>query len=279
MQVQANCVLVTCPALKNYRSDTPHLITRTTVDALARANLIPVIVGPDMDKRMALRLYEQCAGIVCTGGNDWNPALYNQSPAPETDTPEDDRDEIELALLTKALLNKKPVVGICRGMQGLAIALYRMHPRRVCASIIIQEVSRITKQQHNTTYDGMTLNKHKITISQDTIAHEVFRNTAIMMPKGNHQAVDGTIVCELPGVKVSGKSSVDNMTEVIELKRTAHPFCIATQGHPEVDQGLSMLLFNRLSYEMKRFANTSNVRLPIAVDHTSAMAAKPVIAK
>ena len=90
------------------------------------AGLVPVMVGPDMDRETALRLYSRCAGVVFTGGNDWNPAVYNQAADPGTDRPEDSRDEIELAILSKTLSDSKPTVGICRGMQGLAIAVYKM---------------------------------------------------------------------------------------------------------------------------------------------------------
>lgn len=259
MRILPNHILVTNPVMRKYPADIPYIAVRSTVaNALAKAKLIPIAIGPEMDREATLWLYKQCAGIVFTGGADWNPKVYNQIPAKETNPPQDERDDVEQLLFEKALTDKKPMVGICRGMQGLAIALYRMHAISTKESILIQEISHITSQNQRVPYEKIHRNKHDVTIASSTIAHEIFERATILMPKGHHQAVDKDVVSRLPHVVVSGLSTKDSFTEMIELNRSAHPFCFATQGHPELDNTLYLPLFRRLADEAEKFAENYN---------------------
>ena len=60
-----------------------------------------------------------CSGLLLTGGTDVDPARYGESPAPETDLPDKERDAAEAALIDEALARDVPVLAICRGMQIL----------------------------------------------------------------------------------------------------------------------------------------------------------------
>ncbi|HEU5379433.1 MAG TPA: gamma-glutamyl-gamma-aminobutyrate hydrolase family protein [Ktedonobacteraceae bacterium] len=255
MRILSNHILVTNPAWRKHPADTPFIALRTTIaNALGRAKLIPIAVGPEMHHDVVLWLYEQCAGVVFTGGADWNPKLYNQQPLQETGEPQNLRDEIEQLLFTKALADKKPLVGICRGMQGLAIALYRQHMISSQESILIQHIAHVSDHQHTSPYELMHTNKHEVTIHPETLAHEIFKNTSIFMPSSHHQAVSTEVALKLPYLVISGVSTPDGLAEIMELDRTIHPFCFAVQGHPEVDSTLYPLLFQRLAQETKRFA-------------------------
>lgn len=249
-------ILVTNPILRRYEADTPFIALRSTVaNALVHANLIPIAIGPEMDEAAVLWLYEQCAGVVFSGGVDWNPKWYNQEPAKGTDAPQDTRDAVEQLLYERVLTDKKPVVGICRGMQGLAIALYRQHAITAKESIIIQEISQVTTARHCVEYEEMHANKHEVIILPDTIAHEIFGSASVLVPKGNHQAVNKRVAESLlPHIVISGVSAKDDLTEIIELKRAVHPFCFAMQGHPEVDTSLYPAVFKRLAAEAQQYA-------------------------
>lgn len=63
-----------------------------------------------------------CDGLVLCGGGDLDPALFHQ-PNLGSDPPDRDRDRRELALVRAFLAAKKPILGICRGMQVLNVAL------------------------------------------------------------------------------------------------------------------------------------------------------------
>jgi putative glutamine amidotransferase len=62
-------------------------------------------------------------GLVFAGGRDIEPARYGHSPDPLLAATEPQRDEFELALMEQALASGVPVLGFCRGMQILNVAL------------------------------------------------------------------------------------------------------------------------------------------------------------
>ncbi len=60
-------------------------------------------------------------GLVLTGGEDVDPALYGDAPAPETGVVDARVDEWELALYRAAVARGRPVLAICRGHQLLNV--------------------------------------------------------------------------------------------------------------------------------------------------------------
>ncbi len=61
--------------------------------------------------------------LLIPGGNDVDPQLYGQEPDEHTDVYDKDVDEFEIAVFNKFVEAKKPVLGICRGMQLFNVAL------------------------------------------------------------------------------------------------------------------------------------------------------------
>ena len=66
---------------------------------------------------------ERLQGLVLAPGRDIDPARYGQAPDPLLAAIEPRRDEFELALVPRALERGLPILGICRGMQVLNVAL------------------------------------------------------------------------------------------------------------------------------------------------------------
>ena len=61
--------------------------------------------------------------VLLTGGTDISPAIYHQERGDHTDTPDTDRDFLEVSLIKKCLVLGVPVIGICRGAQLLSSVL------------------------------------------------------------------------------------------------------------------------------------------------------------
>ena len=91
----------------------PHAYVEAVTAAGGRAVLLP---PDDLDTDVLGRL----DGLVLSGGADLGSELYGAVPEPLTDT-RPVRDSAELLLARAALDRDLPVLGICRGMQLLAV--------------------------------------------------------------------------------------------------------------------------------------------------------------
>ncbi|MGI6243556.1 MAG: membrane dipeptidase [Prevotella sp.] len=90
---------------------------------LVKAGATPVIIPPIDDKAAIINTLEHIDGLVLTGGGDINPLWSGEEPAPELHNINAKRDLPEL-LITRLAYNRQiPILGICRGMQMLAVAL------------------------------------------------------------------------------------------------------------------------------------------------------------
>src|SRR5262245_14179328 len=90
------------------------------VRAVERAGGRPRLVPPS--EEAVDETLDVLDGIIFSGGNDLDPALYEADPHPETDAVQEERDRGEMALLTAALERDMPVLAVCRGSQVLNVA-------------------------------------------------------------------------------------------------------------------------------------------------------------
>ena len=94
------------------------LIPQAYVEAVTRAGGRAVLLPPDDLDADVLRVLD---GLVLSGGADLDPGLYGQQPGPLTMT-RPERDRAEMLLTRAALAADLPVLGVCRGIQVLAVA-------------------------------------------------------------------------------------------------------------------------------------------------------------
>jgi putative glutamine amidotransferase len=109
------------PARWGYWDLEAALIPSDYVNAVQQAGGRPLLVPPVEDG--IEETLEALDGIVFTGGSDIDPVEYGAEAHPETFGVRPERDRAELALLTAALERDMPVLGICRGIQVLNVAL------------------------------------------------------------------------------------------------------------------------------------------------------------
>jgi putative glutamine amidotransferase len=94
------------------------------LQALEAAGLTPIIVPPLADRDGAAdAILDVASGLVLTGGEDVDPALFGAARHPQLGTVHADRDATELALIHRAHARRLPVLAICRGIQVLNVAL------------------------------------------------------------------------------------------------------------------------------------------------------------
>nr|WP_205861460.1 gamma-glutamyl-gamma-aminobutyrate hydrolase family protein [Planosporangium flavigriseum] len=97
------------------------LLHQAYVDLVVAAGGTAVLLPPQ--PASAPHVLQRLDGLVLTGGADIEPSRYGQASGPRTGAPRRDRDEWELALAHAALDLKLPVLGVCRGLQMVNVAL------------------------------------------------------------------------------------------------------------------------------------------------------------
>ncbi|MDE0643788.1 MAG: gamma-glutamyl-gamma-aminobutyrate hydrolase family protein [bacterium] len=105
------------PMLEDRIHSVDHLYTR----AVREAGALPMLVGR-MKPEEAGTMLDRVDGVVITGGPDLDPELYEQeiTASVEVNRKNDDRD---IALILEAKRRDMPLLGICRGLQAVNVAL------------------------------------------------------------------------------------------------------------------------------------------------------------
>ena len=97
-----------------------HTVLSAFVEAVAAAGGLPVLLPP-LDPARAATALTAVDGLVLTGGEDLDPTTYGGPPNGRA--PDSRRDRYELALAREAHRTAVPVLGVCRGMHVLNVAL------------------------------------------------------------------------------------------------------------------------------------------------------------
>lgn len=156
-------------------------------------------------------------GLVFTGGPDVDPVLYNEAQLPACHSPVSERDKIDIALIRKALSARKPLLGICRGLQVFNVAL---------GGTLYQDVPSQIPQSRQHEMSGHML-AHEVNIVESTLLDRIVRTDSLPVNSRHHQAIKQLA----DGLVVSARSSEDGVIEAVECKDGRPVLCV--QWHPE----------------------------------------------
>lgn len=195
--------------------------SHTYIDAVVRAGGAPLLI-PAVDNEAVLRrLYEQSSGLLLSGGNDLDPALYGASPAEQTVDFSPARDRQELRLLRWAIEDNKPILAICRGMQLLNVALGGTLYQHIPTDLPEAEVHDILSEQKRQSRIVHTLQVKSGSQLANVLGGEKLGTNAY-----HHQAVNRLG----EGLEATAWSG-DGVVEAIELPGSL--FVVGVQSHPE----------------------------------------------
>ncbi|MEG2204666.1 MAG: gamma-glutamyl-gamma-aminobutyrate hydrolase family protein, partial [Oscillospiraceae bacterium] len=107
-----------------YRSETglcQRRLYQSYADGVSAAGALPLLALGGVDEAAALA--DRCDALLLTGGEDIAPARFGEPAIAACGEPDLLRDERELALFAAFSARKKPIAGICRGLQLVNVAL------------------------------------------------------------------------------------------------------------------------------------------------------------
>jgi putative glutamine amidotransferase len=193
---------------------TAAVVPWSYVEQVRLAGGRPVLVPPMPDG--GVEVLDAIDGLVIAGGADVDPARYGEQPHPTVYT-SPQRDHGELPLARVALQTGVPLLGICRGMQLMAVAsggsLHQHLPEAVGHG------------GHTTTGPLKVYAEHPVRFATGSKCFELFGPETVVNSY-HHQGVKD------PGRLVpTGWCATDDLIEAVE--HPDHPFAVGVQWHPE----------------------------------------------
>jgi putative glutamine amidotransferase len=181
--------------------------------------LLPPVDAPDAAEAVVARL----DGLVISGGADVDPAQYDAEPHPRTASWRADRDAWELALLDAAGAAALPVLGVCRGMQVMAV-----HAGGRLDQHTPDLVGHDEHSPGGDEYGAVAVT----TTAGSRVAGLV--GPSLTVNCHHHQSVR-----EHPGFAAVAHAA-DGTLEAMEAQ-DAERFCVAVQWHPETAEDVGLL--------------------------------------
>lgn len=186
------------------------------VDAVRRAGAIAVLMPPG-EPRPAEWL-ASVDGLILAGGGDVDPQRYGSARAETADAVDEERDELELALIRSALETRLPTLAICRGLQLLNVALGGTLVEHLPVVLDGSELHRTPPRLKTT---------HPVDVDSGSRLARLLGAARIEGVSWHHQAIDRLAA----GLHVVARAP-DEVVEAVELD--GHPELVAVQWHPEM---------------------------------------------
>jgi putative glutamine amidotransferase len=173
---------------------------------------------------------EVCDGILLGGGRDIDPRYYGQEPTEHLSVTEPHRDAFELELTRRAIERELPILGACRGIQILNVAL---------GGTLVQDVAlkpewaghpadrgwKVWKEVERASLQGEKQvpphPRHPIAIEPASRLHAALGVEEIEVDSFHHQALDRVA----PDLKVVARAP-DGVVEAVELERGAYVLAV-----------------------------------------------------
>lgn len=195
--------------------------------SVVAAGGVPVIIPPVSDPDVILNTLCRLDGLILSGGGDHNPLWVGEQPSPKLGDVCGERDLPELLITQLAYNRQLPILGICRGIQTLAVAL---------GGHVAQDIGDIQEVKHSQSADRTTPT-HTVTIEQDSTLYRLYQESSLpssfegtggrfFVNSFHHQAVSDAG----PKFRVVARAT-DGIIEAIESAE--HKSILGVQWHPE----------------------------------------------
>jgi len=214
--------LIGIPCYAHIRVETGRPIyanNPTYVHAVESAGGLPIIIPMIKDLHILSALLTRLDGLLLPGGIDLHPSRYGEEVHPLTEEADLKLDEFEINLVSWALQQDIPVLGICRGMQLINIVL---------GGTLFQDIGNQYPDSITHTHGHLprTHLAHQIIVETGSRMETILGTEKVWVNSIHHQAIKDPG----KGVRITGRAP-DGIPELLEV--AGYRFVLAVQSHPE----------------------------------------------
>lgn len=183
--------------------------------AIVKYGGLPVLI-PTVERQISYLtdIIKKIDGLFLPGSRDMDPQYYQQEPHPKINPMNKERTETEFAALKIAMENKKPVLGICGGMQLINV---------FCKGSLYQDIKSLI----NNSLTHEEGSEHLVKIQEGSKLRSIVKDKEFNVKSYHHQAVN-----RLGNELIVNAISPDGVIEGIEHKNL---FVLGIQWHPELE--------------------------------------------
>ncbi len=212
----------------------------TYVSSVIKAGGVPLLVPPMEDGPAWRHLVNQGDALLLVGGADIDPAAYGQKPHPKTKVTLPERQAADARLFAWADRRKLPIMGICLGIQTVAVAR---------GATLIQDIPDEWPGaiEHACDPSPKAWPRHPVRIDPNSQLARIVGGTELSVNSHHHQGLAS------PGRNMRAVAwSPDGIIEATEDVR-ADRFVLGIQWHPEriCDEPPHLALFKKLVHEAR----------------------------
>lgn len=237
----------------NY-NDSNEMLAKAYYEQVIRAGATPLLIPPTTDRNVIVGVLDHIDGLLLTGGADVNPLWVGEEPSPRLHNINARRDLSEL-LLTRLAANRQiPILGICRGIQVLAMALDGTVQQDIYENYLpTGPAGSLGPSTIKHSQDAVQAEPtHTVRIERDSILFSLYHKERMAVNSFHHQAVKD------PGARFRTTAvAPDGVIEAIES--TEFKSIMGVQWHPEHLGDEGQRLFRWLADEAAEFQKAKDV--------------------
>ncbi len=221
--------------LTSNHHDIDAVLRERYYEQVVAAGGVPVIIPPVSDSNVIIETLEHIDALILTGGGDHDPRWMGEEISELLGNINEKRDLPELLIARLAYNRQIPILGICRGIQTMAIAF----GGHVAQDISLVKDRKPEPRLKHSQDEEREVKTHEVKILPHSMLADIYTDDTLMVNSFHHQAVDA------PGDKFRAVAwSDDGLIEAIES--TEHKPMIGVQWHPEWLGEEGRLLFSWL---------------------------------
>jgi putative glutamine amidotransferase len=193
-------------------------VRATYLRSLISHGMVPLIAPPLVPTDSVPALLQGMTGLLLTGGEDVDPALYHAIPSARLEATSPERDAVEFALVQRARALKLPILAICRGAQLVNVAL---------GGTLWQDLpsERPGGVNHAQT-TGRSQRTHRVRIASESVLSGALGTSELAVNSLHHQGIR-----DLAPALAASAWSDDDLIEAVETREGG--WLLGLQWHPE----------------------------------------------